>query len=804
MIFGRVCRLLAAVVCFALILAGLSGCGRQETGKTKLVVWGYMEPDRTHGWRAAIARYNKLHPELYVEFLSIGAGSGSTQKMMTAIAGNVPPDVIYQGRFTIGDWASRDAFLALDKFVEADRNRPDGVKKSDFYPATWNEAVYKGKVYAIPDSTDVRGLFYNRKMFREAGLDPDKPPRTWDELKAYAVKLTKYNKDGTLARIGYMPNYGNCWFILYSWQNGGDFLSPDGRKCTMNNPRSLAALKYMVDVSDTLGGVRKLTEFGSGFRSQDQDPFAIGQLAMKVDVNLFASLLNRYTPDLDYGVAPPPVPTERYEGKGIFKGKPKFITWSGGNSWSIPRGAIHARQSWEFIKYMLSPDTARLIHRTEADYNHKLGRTYVPFMSANAKINKIIFREFMPKLPRLVKANQMLLALLPNSMFRPVTPVGQKMWTEHLRAYDLASRHKMSAKAALDIETKTVQQELDRILERERFPVFNWNYAIAVAALVALAIGLFLWSKSREYGPMGRLARGETRAAVLFAMPWLTGFVVFTLGPIIASIFFSFCDYDVLHPARWVGTKNYCDLFGTDWALISKSLYNAGYLAMIGLPLGLMVSLSIAMLLNTNVRGMRWYRTIYYLPSIMPVVANAILWIWILDPHYGLVNVLWRSTLTHWLAIQPPMWLADEHTSKPALILMGLWGAGGGMILWLAGLQGIPRQLYEACEIDGAGWWARFRAVTIPMLTPYIFFNVIMGTIGVIQSFDAQFIMTNGGPAESTLVPVLHLFTNAFLFFKMGYASALAWLLFVIILCLTLVQLKLSKKWVYYEGQEIK
>ncbi|MHB1457950.1 MAG: carbohydrate ABC transporter permease, partial [Armatimonadota bacterium] len=288
----------------------------------------------------------------------------------------------------------------------------------------------------------------------------------------------------------------------------------------------------------------------------------------------------------------------------------------------------------------------------------------------------------------------------------------------------------------------------------------------------------------------------------LFASPWIIGFLVFTLGPILVSIILSFCDYDVLHAARWVGINNYRELMTDDWKDLSKALYNAGYLALFGLPLGLILSLSIAMLLNTKVKGMTWYRTIYYLPSIVPVVANLILWMWVLNPQFGLLNAAWKITMSNWFNIPAPGWLASEVYAKPALIIMGLWGAGGGMILWLAGLQGVPQHLYEAAEIDGAGWWSRFWNVTFPMITPYLFFNLIMGTIGVLQSFEAQYIMTAGGPANATMVPVLYLFNNAFAYFKMGYASALAWILFAIILGLTLIQLKMAPRWVHYEAEK--
>ncbi|MEI6914808.1 MAG: sugar ABC transporter permease [Armatimonadota bacterium] len=251
-----------------------------------------------------------------------------------------------------------------------------------------------------------------------------------------------------------------------------------------------------------------------------------------------------------------------------------------------------------------------------------------------------------------------------------------------------------------------------------------------------------------------------------------------------------------------MGLLNFRLLFTLDWPILRTTLLNAGYLAMFGIPLGICTGLGIAMLLNASVKGMHYYRTIYYLPSIVPIVASSLLWIWILNPDAGLLNAGWRALLTSWSGLQPPNWLASEQWAKPALIVMGLWGAGGGMILWLAGLQGVPQHLYEAATLDGASSLQQFRHVTLPMLSPYIFFNLIMGTIGALQTFENVYIMTNGGPLDATRVPVLYLFDNAFRYFNMGYASAIAWVMFAIVLCLTLIQLKMAPRWVHYEAEK--
>lgn len=297
----------------------------------------------------------------------------------------------------------------------------------------------------------------------------------------------------------------------------------------------------------------------------------------------------------------------------------------------------------------------------------------------------------------------------------------------------------------------------------------------------------------------GRASRAQRRANVtglLFAAPWLIGLTVFVAYPIAASLAFSFCEYDAIRPPRWVGLENYHTiLFGDD--LFWKSLWNTLVMVVFGVPVGLLAALGIALLLNQRLRGIAFYRTVYYLPSITPVVAMSILWMWLLNPQMGLVNVL----LQRIGIANPPGWLADPAWAKPALILMGLWGAGGGMVIYLAALQDVPQALYEAASLDGAGSMQRFRHVTLPMLSPVILFNAVMGLIGAFQYFTQAYVMTAGGPQDSTTFYALHLFNRAFYDFRMGYASAMAWILFAIALACTTAVLRSSGRWVYYEGE---
>ncbi|MGQ9881173.1 MAG: extracellular solute-binding protein [Armatimonadota bacterium] len=800
-------------VLLGVILVSLTLASRppEPKGKVKLVVWGLQLGEESAGLRAQVEEFERRYPHIEVSLLSMGAGRMNPQKLMTAIVGNVSPDVIFQDRFTIGDWASRDAFRPLDDLIARDRDKPDGIRAEEFYNACWQEACYKGKVYAIPAGTDDRALYYNKQLFREAGVDPNRPPQTWGELLEYAKKLTKRNPDGTYQRIGFIPNYGNSWLYLYSWQNGGEFMSADGRQCTLNNPRTVQALEWLVKVYDELGGAKAINAFASGFQTNEMDPFFIGKVAMKIDGNWVLNNIARYKPDLDFGVAPAPVPTARLRGEPPFEGQPKFITWSGGFSYAIPRGAKHVEEAWLFIKWLTSVESNLIAARAQKAWNESKGRPFVPGLSANLKVNEAVFREFAPKSAKFREPLRMFIDLMQVSKFRPVTFVGQRLWDEHVRAFDMAILHEMTPKQALDAGALTVQRELDKVFTREKYPI--WDIRLPMA-LIALGLMLFVAAVARlarRSGPVGKLARPEAIAGYLFASPWIIGFFLFTAGPILASIVFSFCDYDVLHPPRFVGLLNYKELLTVDFGFLGKAFYNAGYLAFFGIPLGMATGLAIAMLLNTQVRGMSGYRTAYYMPSIVPVVASAVLWAWILngDPNRGIINAAWKATIGQWFGWAPPGWFGVPEWSKPGLIVMGLWGVGGGMILWLAGLQGVPTHLYEAAELDGATGWAKFRHVTLPMLSPYIFFNLIMGTIGALQEFDRIYILggvgagtSSTGPGDSLLVPAMYLFNNAFTYFKMGNASALAWIIFIIILILTLIQLKLAPRWVHYEAEK--
>jgi len=292
-----------------------------------------------------------------------------------------------------------------------------------------------------------------------------------------------------------------------------------------------------------------------------------------------------------------------------------------------------------------------------------------------------------------------------------------------------------------------------------------------------------------------RLARKEAIEGFVCIAPWLFGFVFFTLGPVIFSFVMSLSKWDMINPPKFVGFANYATILTDDFRF-RQSLKVTAIYAGTAVPLGLVCSLALAMLLNLNVKGMRIFRSIFYIPAILPGVAVSMVWLMVFRYQGGIFN-----TLLGMIGIAPVKWLTSTEMALPSFVIMSLWGVGGGMIIYLAGLQSVPTQLYEAAEIDGAGSWAKFRTVTLPMISPTIFFNLIMGIIGSFQVFTSSFIMTQGGPAYATLFYVLYLYQKAFKYLQMGYACALAWILFGVILLLTLIVFKSSAAWVYYEAE---
>lgn len=299
-----------------------------------------------------------------------------------------------------------------------------------------------------------------------------------------------------------------------------------------------------------------------------------------------------------------------------------------------------------------------------------------------------------------------------------------------------------------------------------------------------------------EWKSLSPNRRREAISGYLFISPWFIGFIVFFLGPVIASFLLSFTRWNIVGTPQWIGLANYQEIFGTD-ARFAKAVQVTLTYSIMYLPLEVVCGIGVAVLMNQKLRGIGLFRTLFYMPSVVPQVAAALVWVWMLNTRYGVLN-----TILGWFGVTGPNWLGNPRYIMTSLIFIALWGVGGSAVIYLAGLQNIPESLYEAALVDGANTWQRFIRITLPLLTPTIFFQLVLGLIGVFQTFTPAYIAAgaNGGPLQSALFYMLYLYNRAFVTLRMGYASALAWILTAFILAVTIIVLRSSRYWVYYES----
>lgn len=286
----------------------------------------------------------------------------------------------------------------------------------------------------------------------------------------------------------------------------------------------------------------------------------------------------------------------------------------------------------------------------------------------------------------------------------------------------------------------------------------------------------------------------EGKWGPLFALPAILGFFIFALAPFLASFAIGLTNWNIGAPVKFIGFQNYTNMLTKD-PVVWKSLFATTYFALFSIPIGIIIAFVLAMLLNQKVKGLSIFRTIYYLPAVVPSIANIMLWVWLFNPNYGLLNAILQS-----MGLPSSQWIYSASSAVPSLVLMSTWGVGNTIIIFLAGLQGVPNHLFDAVEVDGGNAWHKFLYVTIPSMTPTIFFNLVLAIIGAFQTFNQAYLMTQGGPDYSTYFYVYDIFVQAFTNGNMGYACALSWFLFIIIMVLSVTVFRTSKYWVYYES----
>ncbi|MCE5315220.1 MAG: extracellular solute-binding protein [Armatimonadota bacterium] len=753
--------------------------------KETIVFWYGATQDERAAYEKMIADFERANPDIKVNAMLVPM-SYVERKMILSVAGGVPPDVVRFYAHLGGELMSRGGLEPLDDLIERDK-----FDLADFYKVGVEQNTYQGKLYGIPWVLSPNALFYNKKLFKNAGLNPNKPPRNWAELEDYAMRLTKRDAGGRIERIGFADFFNNnpYNFSLYLWQSNGQLLSPDGRTARFNSPEGVAALTWMKSfLYREAGGVKQLQTFNANFKGATQDPFGQGLVAMRVDTPFRIPDLRKYFPDLDFGIAAIPY-------------KDKAAIEVVGNSLVIPRGSKHREAAWRFVKFATSPEQLAAICKVAGRIPARESVAHKPEFYSDP-----ITRAFVDQ--------------IQYGHTVPIVPGWKEVADDLARNIEQALKGQATPKAALD----TAAASADKILAKANedmsgFALVPWR-ALGIIALVALVAALvtaivFVRKKTAD----SRSERKEAITFYLFAMPWIVGFLVLTLGAMLASLVMSFSKWDALSPAHFIGARNYIDMFTSDPRFF-KAIGVTAYYAVFSIPLAIVGGLGVSVLMNQKIFGIRIFRTIFYLPVVISGVATSMLWLYVFNPTTGILNKLLMLHVIPgiseghfaWIPLwaNPPAWLLDPQWAMPAFIIMGFWGVGGAMIVYLAALQGIPEELYEAAKLDGAGSWKIFRHVTLPLLTPAIFYQLVVGTMYALQMFTQAYIIsyiasgTVGGPDDSTLFYALYLWKNSFEFMKMGYGSAMAWVLFLIVLAITLIHLKGSKRWVYYEGSQDK
>ncbi len=456
-------KILVLALALALIFAIVGSVSAQ---KVEVTIWG-LATTTPGGAQEQWKEFNRTHPEIKLvseaELAAAGQIAAEMMKLTTAIAAGQPPDVANIDRFTIGGWAARGGLIALDPYIER-----DNFDLSKMYPSLLAEAQWKGKTYALSRSTDVRQLMYNRKHFREAGLDPESPPRTWSEYLDYVQKCTVREADGTLVHAGFDYEYREHLYF-FIWQNGGDMMSPDRSECTLNDPINVEALKHFVSLYDIQGGAKDVKGFLAVFGTGAQHPFILEKYSMGIMGVWMNGTFAQYAPDLDYATAYYPVPDDRLYMRGRFKDvKPHdiFITWAGGWSWAIPKGAKHPDEAWEVIKWIVSPEGYAAYNRGQHEYYKSQDRLFFPDYTSWPYIDKIEVAKYWDEIyeysPNIATQWAKMNALWDDIAIyvRPVTPVASELFEATHRATEKAIYHETTPEEALEEATKAVNTAL--------------------------------------------------------------------------------------------------------------------------------------------------------------------------------------------------------------------------------------------------------------------------------------------------------------------------------------------------------
>ncbi len=755
--------------------------------------------------RDIVKEFEKEHPDIRVLLEPNSDYAAYHQKLLTMYAASVAPDVVMMDPLYFQALAKRKALLPLNEFASG----PDGVDLETYYEPLRTAMSLNGELYVLPRDIATMGLvYYNKRLFKEAGIPEPDGSWTWDfkvrpELREkdflwVMQQLTKKDRSGKTVQWGYSSDWPELFARSLYYSYGGNFADNDERptKVIPEQDKLIKTYGFAGQLMNKERWIPTSSELTGQLMSTTQMLFVNQKIAM------FQSGIWQ-------------VPNMR---KYLIPDKEGFFEWditlfpaykdgtrkypSGGSGYGIISHTKHPREAWLLTKFLSGPVGMKAM--AEAGI-------------AQPAIRDLAIQPGLwvpgPNTPKvqLYPYNRIVTdTAVPFAKFEPSADFWPELWSRVASKAELVFTNQASAKEALPVGITEAQNRLNDILSERDRPQFNWTLGLLVGVGIFGALLAYLYWPTKDARKLTAREKKEARSAYFFLAPWIFGMIVLTVGPIILSLLMSFMNWDIIQPAQVRGLENYTEAFTRD-PIFWKSLRVTFIYTIVSVPLGLIFALLLALLLNQRVAGVPLFRACYYIPSVASLVASSLIWRRVFQAEGGLLNSFMYSRVGELLGLkqlaeslstngEPLNWLGNEATALPAMIIMSIWGVGGAMVILLAGLQSIPGHYYEAAVLDGANNWKKFKNVTIPLLSPTLFFCLITGVIGSFQVFTQSLVMTGGGPNDSTRFYMLHLFSNAFQSLRMGYASALAWILFVIVLIFTALQFRLSK-YVYYEAE---
>jgi len=735
--------------------------------------------------------------------VNLGQGAAVNTKLQTMFAAGDPADVFYLGHEKVADFASKDLLANIDDLIAADRAA--GVPTldlNDFFASVLKSFRFDGRrigtgpLVGVPKDFTTVGFYYNRDLFRKAGLpEPSPEGWTWDDFLAAA------------RAIGKLPNCYGADFVtwesmirVFLWTHGLDFGSNAWERFHFNDPDVHAVIEklqsWFHDEDRTLVSAKTQLETGL-------EPFLAGNVGLAGPFGRWKVPTYRLITDFDWDFAPLPqalwhrFPTGAHGEHRLETGATREtgVTSETGATrvtprngiftvaWAIARSSPRKPEAWRFIKYLSGQRAQELMCR---------GGLAIPVLRSVAE--SPVFSDPSQK-PRNYRV-YLDAADYADPIDWPADPKYQHQL--RVRLEDIFKLDRPVAPALA-----RVQREWEKNAEFEHaYGPMPWRSIAAIGGTLAaliVVVALGVWWIRRP----GGIALREEAAGYAMVSPWVIGFAAFTAFPILLSLLLALAKWSgmtTLDHAEWFGFRNLAALWTAD-AAFRRALYVTALYALMAVPLGQIAALGAALLMNHPLRSIGLFRAVWYLPSVLAGVGMAVMWKWVFHHEHGLLKAVLDPLLAPFGWTAPAVFEKDADAwGVPAFAIVSLWSIGGTMMIYLAGLKGISRELYEAAEIDGATAWTRFFRVTLPMLSPVIFFNVIIAIISSFQIFTQAYVMTAGGPGDATRFYVLWLYNQAFDFHQMGYASAMAWMLLVIILALTGLLMATTKRFVYYEA----